>query len=414
MFSDLVKKISPKKNQNNAEGPKMAKEAKGAGRPKRAESATAKHLVKSREKILAAIERRRESTAAAAEKAARCIESFDNRPKEHIEAATARPVPPGNPPRCACGTCIKPEALIQRRIKAADWKSGGVLAKIDAKRTELQGHLISGPFDKKAADAALRELEGKEAVLITMATKMTLQMTTPALTPPSLVYHPDQPPISPPKSRKPPGAVSPVPPPFQVTPQKERELRSARHERVVSREEFFAMELPDIPWTEKIGMDSELRRCYEFAAAALLAKQVQYGDYLAFQSFRGLQRPLTKPEFYSLSVLVLHLSDKLLDQFIDTGLEVSKQAYRDMKSRKCHDYRGYWPLGATEEALRVNKVDGCWAVTGYTSPFGLVCMIDGLTQTILGVSHFSTQKDPNEVTPPPALALTITAGPAAF
>jgi hypothetical protein len=224
----------------------MAKEAKGAGRPKRAESATAKHLVKSREKILAAIERRRESTAAAAEKAARCIESFDNRPKEHIEAATARPVPPGNPPRCACGTCIKPEALIQRRIKAADWKSGGVLAKIDAKRTELQGHLISGPFDKKAADAALRELEGKEAVLITMATKMTLQMTTPALTPPSLVYHPDQPPISPRSPGSPP-AQSPQSPPLFRLPRRRSASCGVPAMSVLSRVRSF------LPWNYLIS-----------------------------------------------------------------------------------------------------------------------------------------------------------------
>jgi hypothetical protein len=30
--------------------------------------------------------------------------------------------------------------------------------------------------------------------------------------------------------------------------------------------------MPDIPWSEKIGKDPELRRCCEFAAAALLAK----------------------------------------------------------------------------------------------------------------------------------------------
>jgi len=95
----------------------------------------------------------------------------------------------------------------------------------------------------------------------------------------------------------------------------------------------------------------------------------------------------------------LHLADRVLDNFIDAGLEVSKQAYREMKPRKCQDYRGFWPLGATQELLRVNEVDGCWAITGYKSPFGLVTMIDGLAQTILGASPFSTQKDQDKVRP---------------
>ncbi len=53
-------------------------------------------------------------------------------------------------------------------------------------------------------------------------------------------------------------------------------------------------------------------------------------------------------------MLVLPLADRVLEKFVDAGLEVSKQAYRDMKSRKFHDYRGYWPVGATQELMRVN------------------------------------------------------------
>lgn len=161
------------------------------------------------------------------------------------------------------------------------------------------------------------------------------------------------------------------------------------------------MKLPGVLWSDKISSDPDIRKCYEIAAAALLAKQFQYGDYLAFQSGRGLMRPLTQKEFYALSVLVLHLADTVLDDLINVGLEVSKEAYQDMKSKKCHDYDGYWPLGATQELLRVFKVDGCWANTGYRSPFGLVTMIDALTLTIGATVHFSTQEDPDEVNPPP-------------
>ena len=82
---------------------------------------------------------------------------------------------------------------------------------------------------------------------------------------------------------------------------------------MVTREEFTKWELPaQAPWSDAIGSEPELRKVYDVGVAALLARQFQYKEYLAFQLFRGLERPLTEREFYGLSVLVLHLSDKLL------------------------------------------------------------------------------------------------------
>jgi hypothetical protein len=49
----------------------------------------------------------------------------------------------------------------------------------------------------------------------------------------------------------------------------------------------------------------------------------------------------------------------------------------------------------------VNKVDGCWAVTCNSSPFGLACIVDGLTQLLLGAVHFTKQSDQSAVRPPP-------------
>ena len=74
---------------------------------------------------------------------------------------------------------------------------------------------------------------------------------------------------------------------------------------------------------------------------------------MAFQLFRGLEFALAEREFYGLSVLVLCLSDKLLDENIDLRLQVSKEAYQDMN--RGPNYEAHWPLGATEELLSLEQ-----------------------------------------------------------
>ena len=78
---------------------------------------------------------------------------------------------------------MKPEALKQRRIKAVNWNQGGLLAKITAKRTELEGNRLEGSqvptYDKKGADAALRGLVEKKAVLIAVIPLISSPTTAP-------------------------------------------------------------------------------------------------------------------------------------------------------------------------------------------------------------------------------------------
>ena len=345
---------------------------------------------------------REKSAQAVREKQAASLEKATNVPEELRLAANKRPAQQAKPPICGCGHCKLPSAVSQRRIGPGDWKSGAILGKLPAKQAEIKAHDIEGAFDAKAAVVVLRELHQKEAVLVAATSTIISDTTPPAPTAASDSLEPPSPePESPPR-RRPRGSLSPVPSQLRVTPQVERELRHERHARVVTREEFTKWELPaQAPWNDAIGIEPELRKLYEVGVAALLARQLQYKEYVAFQLFRGLERPLTEREFYGLSVLVLHLSDKLLDEYIDLGLQVSKEAYLDMMRHRGPNYEAHWPLGATEELLRVNKVDGCWAVTGNSSPFGLVCIVDGLTQLLLGAVHFTKQSDPMAVRPPP-------------
>ena len=118
MFYIFGEKISPKKcDTTSRNGYK--------GWPKQLAIAKAARLAKARAISAEKSKRIRESTSAAAKKGAAGIASFRNLPRAHIEAAKTRPVAPGKAPTCGCGTCMKPEALKQRRIKAVKWNQGG-------------------------------------------------------------------------------------------------------------------------------------------------------------------------------------------------------------------------------------------------------------------------------------------------
>jgi hypothetical protein len=96
--------------------------------------------------------------------------------------------------------------------------------------------------------------------------------------------------------------------------------------------------LDRLEWNENIAQDPELAPVWRIGFCAVMEGVLKYDDYLAFQARRELRRHLSEKEWFALTVHSLSLLTTVWEDYLDLGLQVSKQTHVEM----CRCTRSDW------------------------------------------------------------------------
>jgi hypothetical protein len=154
-----------------------------------------------------------------------------------------------------------------------------------------------------------------------------------------------------------------------------RANRATRFEEEVEN----AMPRPHI--REGIADDDDLASAYGVAFSAVIARCLRYSDYLTFTFGREQKRKLSFREWGEVTDISLYLSQRVLNDYIRAGIDVSREVNKHFRSRRLESWRDYWPLGHHVNRERTLRVDTCWPNPGYTSPHGMTHLQDALTHS---------------------------------
>ena len=303
--------------------------------------------------------------------------------------------------KCTCEGCegsrVAPACGI-RPITKADFGAG--LKNKPELLKELRAHgLITTGVKQELTDRL------KEHAVETGAYYLTAGTAASAPEAPAPPQEPAEPTSTAPDDRKlyTRGALGTVLAPSDpLSPERPRmETRSERTDRV-EKEVEAAVPRPYI--REGIADDPTLAAAYSYGFSAVIAGCLRYSDYKRFMFARGEARKLTYREWHEVTSTSLYLSQRLLNDYIKAGIEVSRTVNEQVRTRKLACWREHWPLGQHKDRVRALIVDTCWPVPGYTSPHAMTHTQDALTQLVLAVCHLTKHSDDFKVPPPSAAA----------
>jgi hypothetical protein len=84
----------------------------------------------------------------------------------------------------------------------------------------------------------------------------------------------------------------------------------------------------------------------------------------AVHVYREKARKLTSHEWGEVALLSLYLSQRLLNDYIKAGIEVSNTVIEQLCTRHLGCWRQHWPLGQHTDRVRFFVVDTCWLIPG--------------------------------------------------
>ena len=189
--------------------------------------------------------------------------------------------------------------------------------------------------------------------------------------------------------------LSDAPPSPDRAPMETRQARGLR----VAEEVEDAVPRPYI--RDGIADDPELTAAYGLGFSAIIAGCLRYSDYKRFMFAREGAATLSFREWGEVAALSLYLSQRLLNEYIKAGIDVSREVNEELRTRQLEGWRHYWPLGQHAARVRALVVDTCWPVPGYTSPHGTTHLQDATTQLVLAVCHLTKHNDDSGVINPP-------------
>ena len=189
--------------------------------------------------------------------------------------------------------------------------------------------------------------------------------------------------------------LSDAPPSPDRAPMETRQARGLR----MAEEVEVAMPRPYI--RDGVADDPELAAAYGLGFSAIIAGCLRYSDFKRFMFAREGVRKLSFREWGEVTALSLYLSQRLLNEYIKAGIDVSREVNEELRTRRLEGWRHYWPLGQHADRVRALIVDTCWPVPGYTSPHGMTHLQDATTQLVLAVCHLTKHKDDAGVISPP-------------
>ena len=299
---------------------------------------------------------------------------------------------------CSCPRCADDQACAGLRpMSKTDLNSGALKNKAEMSK-ELGAHGLDVKGNKKDLQERLKTLAQRGAYYLTAE--------APVIVPGSPAERggeaPPAPTVDPRAYSRPALGVAIAPSCASLSPDGPvGETRDMRRYRVIEESEA-AMPRPNI--FEGIADDPVLSTTYGFGFSAILAGSLRYSDYKRFMFARGHTRKLTFREWGEVTDLSLYLSQRLLNDYIRAGIEVSRDVNEQFRARQLEGWQEHWPLGQHAERARALLVDTCWPVPGYTSPHGMTHLQDATTQLVLAVCHLTKHRDTSEVNPPPPSA----------
>ena len=299
---------------------------------------------------------------------------------------------------CKCPKCTNEETPAGfRPISLADFSTGGLKNKPELKN-ELAAHLLETTGNKGDLQGRLKEHAARGAYYLTAAPPASAQQASEA--PAGVAQDSSSPAQANAKAyaRASHGSVrtvSDLPPSPDRTPMETRGARASRLEEEVE----SAMPRPHI--REGVAENPVLAAAYGLGFSAVIAGCLRYSDYLRFMFGRNEERKLTFREWGEVTDLSLYMSQRVLNDYIRDGIDVSFEVNEQFRTRRLQSWRDYWPLGHHVERVRALVVDTCWPVPGYTSPHGTTHLQDATTKLVLAVCHLTKHTDVSEVNPPP-------------